>query len=284
MRFPIKTWNASGGDATFGVMRRSLLIVAGSALSLGLAALLLSPRPGAPVAADPVRAAATQLAAIPPAAPAPAVALIADAAPAASPAAAAPAAAAPPPPAALPDLPTIEVKPRPIHTVPDDTPPPRPVTLLGRDPPAGAPQAFAHNAPPPAPKQSPAIVIVGAAHADNGVSLTVRGRVVPLFGVRAPKHGDRCAVAPGPSPRACAEAAREALAVRLSANATVSCRVPPGQRHGGSAAVCFDSTGVDLAGFLVGAGFVLADPAQSHDYVGAETVARSFRRGLWRYR
>jgi endonuclease YncB( thermonuclease family) len=276
-------------------MRRSLVIVAGFAASLGLAALLFLPRPHAPPAADPAHTAAASapVALPPPPAPAPTATEIADATPAPPPSAAAPPAAAPPaaaPPAAAPappqELPTVEVKQRPVHSVPDDTPPPRPVTLLGREALAAAPQAMERRAPPPAPKpkETPAVVIVGAAHADDGVSLTVRGRVVSLFGVRAPQHGDRCAAAPGPSPRACADVARDALAARLSGNATVSCRVPPGQRGGASAAVCLDSTGVDLAGFLVGAGFVLADPAQSYDYVGAESVARSFRRGLWHYR
>ena len=70
----------------------------------------------------------------------------------------------------------------------------------------------------------------------------------------------------------------------LKANAAVSCRVPPGQRRAVAAALCIDAAGVDLAGFLVAQGFALADPAQSYDYVGAETVARSQKRGLWRYR
>lgn len=200
-----------------------------------------------------------------------------------------PAAAAPAPgavllaeatPAPPSDLPTVEVKPRPVHTVPDDTPPPAPVRLLA--PPA--PETVAPPAPPPVPKQLAAVLISGAARVDNSVSLSVRGRIVPLFGVRAPAGGDRCAAAPGPSPRACGDVARDALASRLRPNTTVSCRVPPGQRGGRGAAVCLDSTGVDLAGFLVAAGFALADPAQSYDYVGAEGVARTFRRGLWRYR
>jgi endonuclease YncB( thermonuclease family) len=236
-------WQRLGPDASLAGMRVALLILAGLALGIGLAA-------------DPLRAAAA--------------AQLADAAS-----------------ARLPDLPTVEVKPRPVHTVPDDTPPPAPVKLLGRDgamlaPPA--PETVARRAPPPVPKQMAAIVISGAARVDDSVSLSVRGRIVPLFGVRAPGSGDRCAVAPGPSPRACGAVAREALAARLRADTTVSCRVPPGQRGGRGAAVCLDSTGVDLAGFLVGAGFALADPAQSYDYVGAEGVARSFRRGLWRYR
>jgi endonuclease YncB( thermonuclease family) len=266
-------------------MRRSFVVAAGSALGLGLAVVFLSPRPNVPVTPSSVHAAVAPIAVVPSAPPPPAATRIAEAAPTPSPAPAPSPPAANQPPASLPDLPTVEVKERPVHTVPDDTPPPRPVTLLGREPLGDAPQVLAHNVPPPpAPKESPAIVIVGAAHADSDVALSVRGRVVPLYGVRAPKHGDRCAVSPGPSPRACAEVARDALAQRLGQNATVSCRVPPGQRGGASAAVCLDSAGVDLAGFLVGAGFVLADPGQSRDYVGAESVARSFRRGLWRYR
>ncbi|HXZ01597.1 MAG TPA: thermonuclease family protein [Stellaceae bacterium] len=181
------------------------------------------------------------------------------------------------------DLPTVEVKPRPVHGVPDDTPAPAPVTLPSHDRGTSA-ETAARRPSPPAPAQTAAVIISGAARVDNSVSLKVHGRVVPLFGVRAPASGDRCGAAPGPSPRACGEVAREALASRLSANTTVSCRVPPGQRGGRAAAVCLDSTGVDLAGFLVGAGFALADPAQSYDYVGAEGIARSYRRGLWRYR
>ena len=33
----------------------------------------------------------------------------------------------------VPDLPTVEVSPRPVYSVPDYEPPPRPVTLKGRD-------------------------------------------------------------------------------------------------------------------------------------------------------
>lgn len=238
-------------------MRLAPVILAGLALSLGLAAEPLRPAATAASASSPVQLAED-----------------ASAPPASSPSA---------PPS---DLPTVEVKPRPVHTVPDDTPPPPPVTLRGHDGSAfAAPRpdtAVRHE--PPVPLQIPTLVISGTARVDGSVSISVRGRVVPLFGVRAPASGDRCAVAPGPSPRACAEVAKSVLASRLPPNTMVSCRVPPGQHNGRGAAICLDSTGVDLGGFLVGEGFVLADPAQSFDYVGAEGVARSYRRGLWRYR
>ncbi len=259
-------------------MRPTLLTLAGLVLSIWLATQLLPLRQSPRVVADPVPAADAA------AAPAPGPVQLADEA-APPPADSAP---APPPtiaaPAPPPDLPTVDVKARPVHTVPDYTPAPAPVTVLGRDGNALAPPETVARRAPPAPKQVAAAVISGAARVDNSVSLSVGVRIVPLFGVRAPANGDRCAVAPSPSPRGCGEVARDALAARLRFNATVSCRVPPGQRGGRGAAVCLDSTGVDLAGFLVGAGFALADPAQSYDYVGAETVARSYLRGLWRYR
>jgi endonuclease YncB( thermonuclease family) len=174
------------------------------------------------------------------------------------------------------DLPSVDVSSRPVHVVPpDDGKPARPVTVTGR---GGAPDVRA-AAPPIA---TPA-VIKGPAKLAAGLSLTIGDRAVELFGVKVPHSGDRCASATQP-PGNCADVARGALAARLKGNAAVSCRVPPGQRRTVPAALCVDATGVDLAGFLVAQGFVLADPAQSYEYVGAETMARSQKRGLWRYR
>jgi len=175
------------------------------------------------------------------------------------------------------DLPSVDVPARIVHVVPpDDGKPARPVTMTGR---VGAPDS--HAAATPAVMA--AVTIKGAAKLAGGLSLTVGNQAVELFGVKPPHTGDRCAGTTQP-PGNCADIARSALAARLQGNAAVSCRVPPGQRRTVPAALCTDAAGVDLAGFLVAQGFALADPAQSYDYVGAETVARSQKRGLWRYR
>jgi endonuclease YncB( thermonuclease family) len=189
--------------------------------------------------------------------------------------------------APAPDLPTVEVASRPEHVVPDYDSPPRPVTLKDRDRSAdvaarGAPRVATQQVPSPQP-QSPAVTINGKARVGDGVSLMVQGRAVALFGVRAPRPGDRCTVSARLAPRACDEVAREVLASRLDVYGTVSCRMPPDQR-GAPAAICLDSTGIDLGGFLVAEGFGLADAAQSRDYVGAESLAASLHRGLWRFR
>jgi endonuclease YncB( thermonuclease family) len=173
------------------------------------------------------------------------------------------------------DLPSVNVPARPVHVVPpDDGKPARPVTITGR---GSAPDT--HTAPP---ITTPA-VFKGPAKLAGGLSLTVGDRAIELFGVKAPHSGDRCAGTTQPIGN-CGDVARGALAARLKGNAAISCRVPPGQRRAVPAALCTDAAGVDLAGFLVAQGFALADPAQSYDYVSAETVARSQKRGLWRYR
>ena len=188
---------------------------------------------------------------------------------------------------ALPALPTVEVPPRPVHSVPDDVPPSRPVTLKGRD---GkeitrrSPPAMVASRTPVPPPQPPSVrTIAGSARVLDAVTLVIGWRPVTLFGVRAPTAGDRCTRGPE-APHVCGDLARDVLALRLLRNGNVSCRVPPGQHGGAQAAICLDANGVDLGGWLVGEGLALADSTGSYDYVGAENVARSVRRGLWRYR
>jgi endonuclease YncB( thermonuclease family) len=184
--------------------------------------------------------------------------------------------------AAAPDLPTIEVEARPIHTVPEEDVPVPKVTLFDR---AGreiaAPKAFAEPAPP-ARVQPASVPFTGAAQAAGGTTLAVAGRSVRLFGVRIGDPRDRCGLGPGDR-RSCADVARDALAQRLRRSPWVSCQMPAGQ-VGDPGAVCVDASSTDLGGFLVAEGLALADTTQSYEYFGAEGVARSFRRGLWRHR
>jgi endonuclease YncB( thermonuclease family) len=193
---------------------------------------------------------------------------------------------------ASPDLPTVVVAPRPVHKIQEDeAAAPKPFTLRGRDgqvmhrPAVTSPAvATAATASPARPQgSSGASPVVGAAQVTAAATLMVRGQPTRLFGVRTPDPRDRCSPGQG-APRPCGDVARDALAARLAAGAAVSCRIPPGQHRPEAGAVCRDATGVDLGGFLVAEGFALADPLESYDYVGAEGVARSFRRGLWRYR
>ena len=222
-------------------------------------------------------------------------------------------AAAPPPakPAAS-DLPNVEVAPRTVHTVPDAEPPAAAVTIVDRNgrtlkqinPSAGLSPTYVPSVGPggaatasrgaarpavvpPAPNARlaalpPGTSFDGKGSARGGTMVTVSGRDIRLFGVRLAEGRDKCGLGPGDN-RSCGDVARDALAQRLQRYPNVACRVPPGLR-GDQVAICTDSSGTDLGGFLVGEGYALADTNQSFDYFGAEGLARANHRGLWRYR
>ncbi|HEX3970688.1 MAG TPA: hypothetical protein VHX19_05170 [Stellaceae bacterium] len=249
----------------------------------------------------------------PPEAPAPSEAApSAPAAPAPPPAAT----AAATPPASSPgsDLPTVDVAPRTVHVVPDAEPPPESVTIVDRNGrtirqlqpssglsptyvpsvgPGGSASSGSRNSArpflvPPAANSRLAMALPGAtfngrASAVGGATLSVSGRNLRLFGAKLPNPGDRCGLGNGDN-RSCNEVARDALAQRLQHYPNVACRVPPGQRGADPAAICTDNSGTDLADFLIGQGYALADTNQSFDYFGAENTARANRRGLWRNR
>jgi len=153
---------------------------------------------------------------------------------------------------------------------------------------APAPRGVTRPAPVPAVPNSrpaappPGTTFDGKGSAAGGTILSVSGRDVRLFGVRLAEARDKCGLGAGDN-RSCSDVARDTLAQRLKRYPNVACRVPPGQR-GDQVAICTDSSGTDLGGFLVAEGYALADTNQSFDYFGAEGVARSYRRGLWRYR
>jgi endonuclease YncB( thermonuclease family) len=202
-----------------------------------------------------------------------------------------------------------------VHTVPDAEPPAPSVTVVDRNgrtlkelkpsaglsptyvpsvgPGGGGASAGARGSArpvlvPPASNQRLAMVLPGAVFngkgsAAGGTTVSVAGHNFRLFGVRLAEPRDRCGLGAGDN-RSCGDVARDALAQRLQHYPQLACRVPPGQRRSDQAAICTDNSGTDLAGFLVGEGYALADTNQSFDYFGAEGVARSNRRGLWRYR
>jgi endonuclease YncB( thermonuclease family) len=185
----------------------------------------------------------------------------------------------------VPRLPNRVVEVRPAHVVPENEPlpPERPIDI--RNPPNTAAQTASagpsQQAAPSAAPRAPAVQIAGAAEASGAAALLVSGQPIRLFGVRPPSTVDRCAPAGAAGP-SCTEQARRALAARLARNAGVSCRVPAPTATG--TAVCLDAEGVDLGGLLVAEGLALADPTQSYDYVGAESIARTQHRGLWLFR
>jgi endonuclease YncB( thermonuclease family) len=148
---------------------------------------------------------------------------------------------------------------------------PRPVRAIPAEP--------AAPAPPLAPRRG--YSLDGSAQATGPTSLAVTGVPIRLYGIREAETGQSCP-APNGAKEPCETAARRMIEARLAGHPRVHCRIsgPPGEHQ--AIAVCLDAQGVDLAGLLVGAGLVLANHGEAADYTGAEAVARSQQRGLWR--
>jgi len=183
----------------------------------------------------------------------------------------------------VPDLPTVEVAARPVHTVPSDEPPVPKVTILDRNGRVIATREPPPPLPTPAPTPPPATTPFGGqAQATGPTTLAVGGKTVRLFGIRVPDARDRCGLGSGDG-RNCVDVARDALSQRLKRYPNVYCRTPADQRDN-LAAICIDASGTDLGGFLVAEGYALADIGQSYEYFGSEGIARYYRRGLWRNR
>jgi endonuclease YncB( thermonuclease family) len=123
----------------------------------------------------------------------------------------------------------------------------------------------------------------GPANATGTVSLAISGHSVRLYGVLPPASTDRCALGTG-APQTCGDVTEAMLAARLARSPTVTCRLPPGSSAADPARICVDATGADIAGYLVGEGLAVADRHAGGGYAGAETVARSSGKGLWRFR
>jgi endonuclease YncB( thermonuclease family) len=155
-------------------------------------------------------------------------------------------------------------------------------TASAAPPPSYRPSVPARGAQQTALPLAPA-TFSGPAQATGTVSLAIAGHAVRLYGVLPPASTDRCALGAG-APQICADVTQAMLAARLARSASVTCQLPPGANAADPARICLDATGVDIAGYLVGEGLAVADRHANGGYAGAESIARSYGKGLWRFR
>ena len=106
-----------------------------------------------------------------------------------------------------------------------------------------------------------------------------KGERVRLEGVDAPESGQNCLDRAGQRYR-CGQAARAALAGVIGRK-PVRCEGGRRDRYGRLLAVCFDSAGTDLNGWLVFQGWALAYRRYSIKYIPQERSAKAARRGVW---
>jgi len=122
-------------------------------------------------------------------------------------------------------------------------------------------------------------VILGQAEVIDGDSLRVAGTELRLFGIDAPEYTQSC-YANG-APVTCGTMAKEVLEGMI-AGSTVTCSPLGSDTYGRTVARCATS-GVDIAGALVEAGWATAFRRYSDDYVAVEMRARANRAGIWQW-
>lgn len=122
-------------------------------------------------------------------------------------------------------------------------------------------------------------VIEGQAEVIDGDSLAVAGTQLRLFGIDAPEYTQSC-YANGVQVT-CGTMAKEMLEGMI-AGSTVSCSPVGTDAYGRTVARCRTS-GVDIAGALVEAGWATAFRRYSNDYVAVEMRARANRAGIWQW-
>jgi len=118
----------------------------------------------------------------------------------------------------------------------------------------------------------------GRATVLDGDTLVVRGKVLGLRGVVAPRSTQTCETAGGQR-YPCGKIAAEALAARIG-DTSLACVVGQADPHGRALATC-RKDGEDLAAWLVSHGYAVADRHISTNYVPNQKQAWAKRRGLW---
>jgi endonuclease YncB( thermonuclease family) len=117
----------------------------------------------------------------------------------------------------------------------------------------------------------------GGGRVVDGDTLRLNGERIRLIGIDAPELDQTCTDAAG-RPWSCGEAARKALADRLSAGA-VRCDPDGHDRYGRVLAYC-SVAGEDLGAAMVGAGLAVSYP----EYGGEQEAARRASLGMWQGR
>lgn len=122
-------------------------------------------------------------------------------------------------------------------------------------------------------------VIEGPADVIDGDSLRVGGTEVRLFGIDAPELSQTCF--DNTSPVACGAMAKEALQGMIGSG-RLACLARDTDTYGRTVAVCRTS-GVDIGGALVEAGWATAFQRYGDGYATVEMRARTLRAGIWKW-
>ncbi|MEN3230491.1 thermonuclease family protein [Methylorubrum rhodesianum] len=118
----------------------------------------------------------------------------------------------------------------------------------------------------------------GRATVIDGDTLNVRGKVIGLFGIAAPRLKQACLNGSGQG-YPCGTISAQALAAHLGV-ATIACETKEPDQHGRILAICRKG-GEDLGAWMSRHGHAVADRRISAAYVPDETMAWAKRWGIW---
>jgi endonuclease YncB( thermonuclease family) len=120
--------------------------------------------------------------------------------------------------------------------------------------------------------------IVGDAQVLDSGTIEIAGRRIRLYGIDAPAPQQRCDSFDGQN-WACGLRAASYLH-ELVGGRRIACLAHGRDHDGDMVAACFDGA-ADLSRAMVRAGYAIALPYVTEDYVADESVARTQRVGLW---
>ena len=126
---------------------------------------------------------------------------------------------------------------------------------------------------------TPVLAIEGRVAVIDGDTLEMHGKRIRLHGIDAPESGQTCKSESGEAYR-CGQLSAEHMAKYIK-HKIIRCNVQDTDRYGRLVAVCF-ADGQDINEQIVADGYALAYRRYSHDYIAAESEAKSDKAGMWK--
>lgn len=125
--------------------------------------------------------------------------------------------------------------------------------------------------------------IIGAIQVIDGETLEIQNQRIKLWGVDAPDLNQTCKDGQDAG-YDCGKEAASALSQWLTELQPVRCEPRGNDNSGNTIAICYTSTGDDIAGWMVRNGYAIDWPKYSNGFYGvSEKQAQSNKSGIWQH-
>ena len=125
--------------------------------------------------------------------------------------------------------------------------------------------------------------IIGAIQVIDGETLEIQNQRIKLWGVDAPELNQTCKNGQDAG-YDCGKEAASALSQWLTELQPVRCEPRGNDNSGNTIAICYTSTGDDIAGWMVRNGYAIDWPKYSNGFYGvSEKQAQSNKSGVWQH-